>query len=127
MLTIRYLGNELVKEDKLAIELAEHLQKRCHDIKFEKMDTMDDIMFIKDSIFMDVCDGITKARLIDDIDVFENIRSSTAHDIDFGFFLKLNKELGELKKVKIICLPKNRYPNIEEDVLSIIENLEGKS
>ena len=75
---------------------------------------------------MDVCEGISKAKLINDIAVFENIRAITSHDMDFGFFLKLNDKLGELNKVNIICLPQVSYKELESDVNDIIKKLLGE-
>ena len=68
--------------------------------------------YIKDKYyFMDVCEGLNKAKLINDLAVFENIRTITGHDLDFGFFLQLNDRLGEIDKVRIICLPQNLIKN----------------
>ena len=121
MITIHYLGNEFVKQDSLAIKIAEKLKD-----KFKKIDTFDDMINVKDKYyFMDVCEGLSKARLINDIAVFENIRTITSHDIDFGFFLKLNDKLGELNKVNIICLPQEPYEDLEKDVHGLIKKLLG--
>jgi len=127
MITIHYLGNEFVKEDSLAIELADTLKNKFKDVKFKKIDNFEDMITIKDKYyFMDVCEGISKARLINDIAVFENIRTITSHDIDFGFFLKLNDKLGEINKVNIICIPQQSYKELEKDVGDIITKLLGE-
>ncbi|MCM2325979.1 MAG: hypothetical protein NDI94_05950 [Candidatus Woesearchaeota archaeon] len=124
MITIHYLGNEFIKEDSLAIELAEKMKARYKDVVFKKIETFDDLMSVKDKYyFMDVCEGISSARLINDIAVFENIRSITSHDLDFGFFLKLNDKLGEVNKINIICLPKKTYDGIEKDIDNMIKIL----
>ena len=128
MITIHYLGNEFVKQDSLAIKTAEKLKDNFKkEVVFKKIDTFDDMINVKDKYyFMDVCEGLSKARLINDIAVFENIRTITSHDLDFGFFLKLNDKLGELNKVNIICLPQEPYPEIEQDVENLIKKLLGE-
>jgi len=128
MITIHYLGNEFVEKDTLAIKIAEKLKDKYKKIKFKKIETFDDMINIKDKYyFMDVCEGISKARLINDIAIFENIRSITSHDLDFGFFLKLNDELGEINKINIICLPQKPYKEIENDVDELIKKLLGEN
>lgn len=123
-ITIHYLGNEFVKEDSLAIELAEKLKPKYKEVIFKKIETFDDLINFKDKYyFMDVCDGISTARLINDIAVFENIRTITSHDLDFGFFLKLNDKMGEINKINIICLPKKTYAGIEKDIENMIKIL----
>jgi hypothetical protein len=48
---------------------------------------------------------------------------TTAHDLDFAFFLKLNSGLGKLKKIRIICLPQKRYTNIVQDLCRTIDRV----
>ena len=116
---VHYLGNEFVESDSLAIRMAESLKPE--GVEFIKVHTFSQLMNIHEGqVFMDVCEGIGRAELIEDIDRFAGTKSSTAHDIDFCFFLKLKKNLGEIKKVKIICLPKKQYDNIEGDILRMI-------
>ena len=125
MIQIYYLGNEFIESDSLAIELVDELKNKYEGrIEFIAMDTFEKMITTKDEqIFFDVADGIDKVELIESIDDFENVKSSTAHDMDFSFFLKLNKELENIKKVSIICLPIKRYENIIKDVTIIINML----
>jgi len=124
MTTIHYLGNEFISEDSLAIEIAEKIKYKYPNIKFEKIDTFQKLMSIANNqIFMDVCQGIKKVRLITNTEDFLHIRRTTAHDLDFGFFLQLNKKLGEIKKVRIICLPVEEYDGLLDDVCKIIEEI----
>ncbi|MEK6917148.1 MAG: hypothetical protein AABW92_05385 [Nanoarchaeota archaeon] len=128
MITIHYLGNEFIKEDSLAIELVKKIKDKYKEkVKFQKIQTFEDLISMKDKYyFMDVCEGITKTRLINDIAVFENIRRITSHDMDFGFFLKLNDKLGEINKIRIICLPQKDYKELEIDVDNILKKLLGE-
>jgi len=125
MITINYLGNEFVPQDSLAIVLADELKDKFkRKVKFQKIDTFDGLMNFKGKYyFMDVCVGISKARIINDVAVFENIRAVTSHDVDFGFFMQLSHQLGEINKINIICLPQSRYENIIKDVTDLINNL----
>ena len=124
LIQIWYLGNEFVKEDSLAVEICEKLKKEySKKIIFKKIDTFGELMFPEVAVFMDVCDGIDKVQVIEDIDDLDTVKTSTAHDMDFGFFLKLNKALGNIEKVKIICLPQKRYDGIESDIKDIIDGL----
>jgi len=128
MITIHYLGNEFVEKDTLAIKIAEKIKDKYKKVKFKKIETFDDMINIKDKYyFMDVCEGISKARLINDIAIFENIRSITSHDLDFGFFMKLNDGLGEINQINIICLPEKTYEDIEKDVDKLIKKLLGET
>lgn len=123
-ITIHYLGNEFIKSDSNAIEIAKKIKDKHPGVEFKKIETFDDMINLKGKYyFMDVCEGINTARLINDIAVFENIRSITSHDLDFGFFLKLNEKLGEINKLNIICLPKKTYDGMEEDVNNMIKLL----
>lgn len=117
---IHVLGNEFLKQDSLALELAENLNIK--NIKFIKINTFDDLMKTH-PIILDVCKGINKATVITDVDEFVSRRTSTVHDMDFGFFLKLNKSLGNINDIKIIAIPQKTYKGIEEDIKQIIEKI----
>jgi Ni,Fe-hydrogenase maturation factor len=127
MITINYLGNEFIREDSSAIVLAQKLREKYKDrVVFSKIDTFSKLVTMEDNLnYMDVCEGISRAKLITDIDEFSNMKTTTAHDLDFGFFLKLNKKLGNIKKANIICLPMENYQNIEKDVCNLIEKVMG--
>ncbi|MBT3464574.1 hypothetical protein HN451_06280, partial [archaeon] len=87
MIQIYYLGNEFIESDSLAIELVDELKNKYEGrIEFIAMDTFEKMITTKDEqIFFDVADGIDKVELIESIDDFENVKSSTAHDMDFSF------------------------------------------
>lgn len=125
MIIVHYLGNEFVKEDSLAIEIVKLIKEKYKkQINFKKIDSFDDLIDFKGKkYFMDVCEGISKVKLIDDLTVFENIRSVTTHDIDFGFFLQLANKLDMLEKIKIICLPQENYNGLKKDVCDYLESL----
>ncbi len=117
---IHVLGNEFLEQDSLALKIADKL--KIKNIGFKKINTFDDLMKTH-PIIMDVCKGIDKAVLITDVDDFVSRRTSTVHDMDFGFFLKLNQSLGNIKDIKIIAIPQENYEGIEQDIKKIIEDI----
>jgi uncharacterized secreted protein with C-terminal beta-propeller domain len=122
--TIYYLGNEFIEKDNLAILIVNEIKDKFPDILFKKINTFDDLIdFSGKEYFIDVAKGIDRVRLITDIKEFEGIKSATAHDIDFSFFLQLNNKLGHIDKIKIICLPQEKYKNIKDDVINIIKKI----
>ena len=127
MIKIYYLGNEFIKSDSLAIKIVEEIKEELADkFEFVKMDTFEKIMSVKEGqIFLDVADGVKEAVLIEDMDDLEKVKTSTAHDMDFSFFLKLNNELENIKKVRIICIPQSEYKGITEDVKKILNEIAG--
>ena len=40
-----------------------------------------------------------------------------------GFFLKLNKSLGNIDEINIIAIPLESYEGINQDIIKIIEEL----
>jgi len=114
-------GNEYVKEDSLAIEISKELKldnievKRCHSV--------DDLYNYQDyeRIFiLDVVKDIEKTMLITDIDRIKGHKLYSLHDFDLGFFLKLMKELGMLKEIKIIGIPQEGdKETIKEDIIKL--------
>lgn len=117
---IHVLGNEFLKEDSLALELADTLNIK--NTEFKKINTYEDLMK-NHPIILDVCKGIEKTTLITDVDEFVSRRTSTVHDMDFGFFLKLNKSLGNIEDIRIIAIPQKTYKGIEEDIKHIVEKI----
>ena len=100
---IYYFGNKYVKDDSLAINVAEKLMTEMKKIEFVYVkDTFQLIdLDLKDALILDVADSITKVTLMSS----DNVKSrgiSTTHDFDLGFFLKLND-----KKADIVAIPVN--------------------
>ncbi len=118
-------GNEYLKEDNMAIKIAEELKLNNIDIK--RCYSVDSIFNYYDyeKIFvLDVVKNIDKATLIEDIDKIKEHALFSLHDFDLGFFLKLMKELGTLKEIKIIGIPqKGDKEEIKESVLKILDNI----
>jgi len=98
-------GNEFVKEDSLAKELADEL--RLPGIEFVRCLGPDELPLEEESItILDVAKGIKKVTILDDLDKLKTDRTCmSCHDMDLAFHLKLLKKTGTLKKIRIIAIP----------------------
>lgn len=96
-------GNEYLAQDSMARRVSEHLQGidivHCHSPE-ELLEADEEIITI-----LDVVVGITKPIVITDITKLKTRNLVSMHDFDLGFFLKLMKELGQEKHVRIIGVP----------------------
>lgn len=106
MKTIYLIGNKLVPEDALPIQLKEKLTKRFPAIKFKEFDPTENLP--EDSphlIMIDTVKGIDRVSLFKDIDSFSSQKAYSMHDFDLGWQLKLYKKMGKVEKVTIIGIP----------------------
>ncbi len=106
MKTIYLIGNKLVPEDALPIQLKEKLTKRFPAIKFKEFDPTENLP--EDSphlIMIDTVKGIDRVSLFKDIDSFSSQKAYSMHDFDLGWQLKLYKKLGMIQEVVIIGIP----------------------
>jgi len=118
MTKIYCFGNEFLKQDSLAKEVADELT--INGYEFVKCSAADEIFEEKgEIIIMDAAQGVDKVQVFDDVNKLQAHSLCSLHDFDLGFFLKLMKELGKLQKVKIIALPINGN---KEDVKRQIKN-----
>lgn len=122
-------GNEILKQDSGAKEISRLLSKIIQGVEFIECNSPTDMMICKEHtpIILDVVQGIQKVTLIKSIDELGTFKSSTAHDMDLGFMLKLYKELGTIKDAIIIGVPMNvkkeELSYIIEEIKKIIETL----
>jgi Ni,Fe-hydrogenase maturation factor len=98
-------GNEFLKEDSLAKEVADEIS--IPGVDFIKSDSLNDILSYKaeDIFILDVIKNSDKVILIEDPDQLKAHKMVSLHDFDLAFFLKLMKGLGNLNRVKIIGIP----------------------
>ncbi|MCK4670455.1 MAG: hypothetical protein KAT43_04585 [Nanoarchaeota archaeon] len=97
-------GNEFVKEDSLAKQIAHEIQVK--GFEFVKCIGPDELEIEAETlIIMDVIKDTKNVMLIDDVDQLKEHNTCSCHDFDLGYHLKLYKELGMLKKLYIIGLP----------------------
>ena len=99
------LGNLLVKEDALAIELIPELKKKFPDIDFTEFDPLEEIESEK-AIFIDVVEGIKNVEIIRDLRKIETRKIYSTHDFDAAILLKILKKLGIIKEIIILGIPK---------------------
>ena len=119
-------GNPFIKDDSLAIQIAEYYMKNpIPNIEFIKCIAPDEVMSYTDKDFyiLDVVEGITEVTLIEDIDMLANEPKATAHDFDLGFFLRMMKEMDRLDKIKIIGVPKKIEKERMKEILEKVKEL----
>jgi len=108
-MTVYVFGNEDVDLDTRAILVARKLGQDLPNIKFVMTKPNEDLPFDnkQDVIIMDVVDGLSEVKLIEDAELEKVILPprTTAHDFDLGFQLKYLKKLGKLGRVTLIGLP----------------------
>ena len=104
-MNILCFGNEHIKEDALAINIAN--TQKFKGFELIKCHTPDVITEIKQDplIILDVVKGIKKITIIKDMEQLKEHKISTLHDFDLGFYLKLAKKMKYINKVLIIGLP----------------------
>lgn len=102
MMKIYILGNPLLKEDRLALDVTEELKKRLKDVEFVEFDPIEDVG--GEVLFMDVVKGIEDVKLIEE-ECFESSRAYSLHDLDLSQMLPLLKKAGKLKSFRLIAIP----------------------
>lgn len=124
MKTVLCFGNEYIKEDALAKEIADELN--IPGIRLLKCDDLNQIFNYpeKDLYILDVAQGIDKIVVFDDIEKIRTRTIMSLHDFDLGYFLKLMKETGKVDKIKVIAIPvKYKKDRAKKELLTIFGNL----
>ncbi|MBT7903229.1 hypothetical protein HN587_05180 [Candidatus Woesearchaeota archaeon] len=122
-LCIYCFGNEFIKTDSLAKKLVSNLV--FPNIKFINCSSPDDLPESNNLIILDVIMNISKSILITDIDHLSQFSCIGCHDLDLSFWLKLKKEMGELKKIQIIGIPpEGNRDQIQKELTSILSKLD---
>jgi Ni,Fe-hydrogenase maturation factor len=107
---VLYFGNELIPEDRLAIEVVGQLKDTFPKIDFIHCHSPEDILNYKDYkkiVIVDVSPNVDDLTVVENLDALKKRDLFTLHDFDLNFFLKLAEKTGDLKTkdVKIIALP----------------------
>ncbi len=98
-------GNPLVKEDSIALQVAQKLRGK---FEFRIIDAAEDMeQEGKNLVILDAAEGIEKVTLLDGIGMLETGKIYSMHDFDIALMLKLLKKIGKMESVKIIAIPKN--------------------
>jgi Ni,Fe-hydrogenase maturation factor len=113
-------GNEFLEEDSLALQVVKEL--KVQGFEFTVCNSPESILNHEEVVVLDVAEGIKNVTLIDGINQLKTNRSVTMHDLDIGFFLKLSKKVGNLKKVRIVALPqKGKKEEIKKQLFEILK------
>ena len=117
--TVLVFGSEIVKEDSLALKVADILKEDkslLRSIKVVKYSRLDDILERKNEriVILDVAKGIEDVALLNDFHTIRKKDISTIHDFNLGYYLKLMEAIGEVKNIKIIAIPYHASNKIEE-------------
>lgn len=95
------LGNEFIKEDSLAKEIANDISDEFEFINIkDSFELLDYFKNEESLIILDVVKDLKDVKILGIDDLSQN-KIISAHDFDAGFFLKL---LGN-KEIKIIGIP----------------------
>jgi Ni,Fe-hydrogenase maturation factor len=118
MRTVYVFGNEFIAGDGFARQVASELK----GVTIVHCRSPDDLLETDgEVVILDVVKGNVEPVVITDIAKLKTRKIISLHDFDLGFFLKLMKELGMEKKVKIIGIPEQgNAQEIAQTVISWI-------
>jgi len=132
MVKIYCFGNPDLKEDNIALKLADELNEDTElTLKgFEFVKATNPDFFLNQNldlniIIIDAVKGIENIKIINNLDELKTTKTTTMHDFDLGNTLKLLKELNKVKDVTIIGLPyeKELTKFDKENIKQLIQNL----
>ena len=120
MKNVYVFGNEWLKDDSLAKEVAQGIKQEKFHLKW--CTSPDDLLdATEDLIILDVVKNIKKPMVIHNIHQLKTRKLMSLHDYDVGFFLTLMQKLGKIKKVMIIGLPeKGNKEVLRNEVIRLI-------
>ena len=123
MKTVLCFGNPDIKEDSLALELANELVLEGYTfIKCTRAELLLEYKN-KNIIILDVVKNLKDVREVS-IESIAADKLFTVHDFDLGHFLKLMKELKLIKNVKIMGIPqKGDKEKIKDDVIGLLKKI----
>jgi Ni,Fe-hydrogenase maturation factor len=131
MLHILAFGNPYLKEDSLAVRVADLIiEDKVPGIEIVKCISPDELLnyFDKDFVILDVVKDADDVMIIDDIERLQSGKIVSLHDFDLGFFLKLMKETGRMEKIMIIGIPqqgdiKEIKEKVKKKILGLLDSL----
>ena len=117
-------GNEFLEQDLLAKKIADEL--KIDGVEFVKTDSPEELFLEEERIvILDVVDKIDNVILIGDIDKLKENDMVSLHDFDLSYFLKLKKEMGQVKDVVIIGIPMiGDITKIKEGIIEKIKTIQ---
>ncbi|RLE43470.1 hypothetical protein DRJ48_00750 [Candidatus Woesearchaeota archaeon] len=109
MIKVYCIGNPYVEGDTLALKLADVIQVDGFElVKCYKPEHID---FDDEVVVLDVVKGIQDVKVIEDLSTLAKHRMLSAHDFDFGAYLRLLMKLGMIERVTLIGVPANMKPS----------------
>jgi hypothetical protein len=121
---IYLVGNLLLKEDSLPLQLKDYLIDKFPQFEFIEADPNENFIPEDDALIIDTVVGVDKIKLFDSLDEFTSHRLISPHDYDLGFHLQLLFKLKKIKHVKILGIPSG-YP-LAEAKLKVLDYLEQR-
>lgn len=107
MRRVYVFGNEYLKEDALALKVADHLE----GVEIVHCTTPDSLLEAKDEelVILDVVKGLDEPALIDPNQI-QTDRMMSLHDFDLGQVIELGRAMGIIKRLRIIGVPQEGDP-----------------
>jgi hypothetical protein len=114
---IYVIGNPMMPEDSIPLQLLPILRKTFPHIQFEEADPNENFIPEEGSYIFDTVSGIDRVTMFDSLDAFEATVSVSPHDYDLGLHLRLLQKLHKIRSVRIIGVPqKGNIESICDDV-----------
>jgi Ni,Fe-hydrogenase maturation factor len=113
-------GNEYLKSDSFAKEMAEELKEKA---KITFCTTPELLLDAEEEeiIILDVIKNVKETTVITDAAQLKINKLVSMHDFDVAYFLELMKQLGMLKKIKIIGVPESGdKKKIKEEIIKYL-------
>ncbi|MFH1063750.1 MAG: hydrogenase maturation peptidase HycI [Candidatus Woesearchaeota archaeon] len=129
MLYLLAFGNPYLKEDNLALEIADAIiADKIKGIEVVKCVSPEEVLHYTDKEFyiLDVVKDLHEVRVFDDINKINARNIVSMHDFDLGFFLKLMKETGQIDKVNIIGVPQEGDIKVLKDEVIKVISADGR-
>ena len=97
-------GNEYLGCDSMAVRVSRAMDRK--GIEFVHCEDLSQLMAAEGSLnIMDVVEGISEPMVIEDVSRLKVNQSLSLHDLDLAYMLRLLRETGQIKKVRIIGIP----------------------
>lgn len=104
-MTIYCIGNVLLENDSLPLELMDTLRKKFPELDFQEADPNENFYPEDGSVILDTVVGIDEVTVFTTPNDFLSAPRVSAHDYDLSFHLKFLEKVGQLRSVRIIGIP----------------------
>ena len=124
---IYILGNPILREDSIPIQIKPKLMEAFPHIQFIELDPTENFPDEKFLILIDTVINSKKIILIQDLDSLQDMPQYTMHDFDLAFNLKIINKMSKLKEFMIIGLAPFFNDALFKELRSIITNLPSEN